>query len=88
MMAADFNPGAVMAYWRYDTSKGAFIIAERSTKGVDLYFGESVIGHYSTPRDAAIAAGNGDHFALPCAPDDGKSLGVPPAASAWKFVAV
>jgi hypothetical protein len=76
-----------MAYWRHDTTKGAFIIAERSSKGVDLYFGQNVIGQYPTPRDAALAAGNGEHADLPCAPDNGKSLGVPVAASEWKFVA-
>jgi hypothetical protein len=77
-----------MAFWRYDTSEGVFTIVERSTKGADLYFGPNVVGRYLTPRDAAVAAGNGDHAALPCAPEDGKSLGVSAVASEWTFVAI
>ena len=70
-----------MAYRRYATTKGAFIIAAHSSKGVGLYFGQNVVGQYLTPRDAALAAGSGNHTDLPYAPDNGKSLGVPVAAS-------
>ncbi len=74
-----------MRYWTHATDKGVFSIVERSSKGVDAYFGKAQIGHYRSPSEAAEALGRGDHSALACTPEDGKSLGVP-EVHAWTFV--
>jgi len=63
-----------------------FSIVERSSRGVDLYFGQTHVGHYSNPLLAAEELAQGNHPALPCAPEDGKSLGVPSAVHNWQFV--
>jgi hypothetical protein len=73
-------------YWTYATSAGVFSIVERSSRGVDLYFGQNHLGHYSNPLLAAEELAKGNHPALPCAPEDGQSLGVPPAVHNWLFV--
>ena len=74
-----------MSYWTHVTNKGIFSIVERPSKGVDVYFGQTLIGHYLSPLKAAEAVGSGDHAGLPCAPDDGRSLSVP-NVHAWTFV--
>ena len=74
-----------MSYWMHVTNKGTFSIVELPSKGVDAYFGQALIGHYRSPVQAAEAVGNGDHAGLPCAPEDGRSLGVPNVC-AWTFV--
>ena len=74
-----------MVYWAYVTSKGIFSIVERRSRGVDAYFGQTLIGQYRTPLQAADAVGKGEHAGLSCAPDDGRSLGVPNVQS-WTFV--
>jgi hypothetical protein len=73
-------------YWKFATSAGIFTIVERSSRGVDVYFGQDRIGHYRSPVQAAEEVANGSHPILPCAPDDGKSLGVPVAVHNWTFV--
>ena len=75
-----------MNYWTYATSAGVFSIVERTSRGVDLYFGENLVGHYRSPVQAAEAVGMGNHPELTCAPENGKSLGVPLAAHEWTFV--
>lgn len=75
-----------MNYWTYATREGAFSIVERSSRGVDVYFGQSLVGHFRSPVEAAEAVGNGNHQALSCVPDNGKSLGVPTAVHDWTFV--
>ena len=75
-----------MNYWMHATRKGVFSIVERSSRGVDLYFGQGLVGHYRNPVQAAEEVANGNHPALTCAPDDGKSLGVPPAVHDWTFI--
>lgn len=75
-----------MSHWTFLTPKGLFVIAERTSKGVDLFFDNDYLGRYTSPVEAAEAAASGNHPALLCAPDDGKSLGVPPAVHDWAFV--
>ena len=75
-----------MNYWTFSTSKGVFSIVERTSRGVDLYFGQHLVGYYRSPVQAAEQVGNGDHPALPCAPDDGRTLGVPLAVHEWTFI--
>jgi hypothetical protein len=74
-----------VSYWTHVTDKGVFSIVERPSLGVDAYFGKAQIGHYPSPALAAEALRNGDHAELPCAPEDGRSLGVP-EVHAWTFV--
>jgi hypothetical protein len=76
-----------VAFWLHETSEGIFTIVERSTRGVDLYFGKQIVGQFRSPREAAEQTGDGGHLPLPCAPDNGLSLGVPMAVSEWKFFA-
>ena len=76
----------LLNYWTYATSEGDFSIVERHSRGVDLYFGQTFVGHYRNPVAAAENVGSGNHPALACAPADGKSLGVPPAVHNWTFV--
>ena len=75
-----------MSHWTFLSQKGIFSIAERTSKGVDVFFDNHRIGHFASPVEAAEAVASGNHPALPCAPDDGKSLGVPPAVHDWTFV--
>ena len=75
-----------MNYWTYQTTAGVFSIIERTSRGVDLYFGETHIGYYSSPVEAAEQVGRGEHPPLGCAPDNGKSLGLPIAVHEWKFI--
>jgi hypothetical protein len=75
-----------LSHWTFLTPKGLFAIAERTSKGVDVFFDNDYLGHYTSPVEAAEAVASGDHPALLCAPDDGKSLGVPPAVHEWTFV--
>ncbi len=74
-----------MNKWTFETTCGHFAIVERASRGVDLYFVDQHLGHYRTPVEAAEAAGNGTHPELRCAPEDGKSLGVPPGVHNWTF---
>lgn len=76
---------AFMNYWTYATSAGGFSIVERSSRGVDLYFGEAFLGHYRNPMTAAEEVGSGNHPIISCAPENGKSLRVPSNLQAWKF---
>lgn len=78
-------PGA-HNYWTYSTLEGVFSIVERHGRGVDLFFGQSFVKHYRNPVAAAEELGNGEHPALPCAPDTGKSLRVPTGIHNWTFV--
>jgi len=82
------RPGeeAVLNYWTYSSSQGQFSIVERSSRGVDVYFGQILIGHYRSPVEAAEQIASGNHPPLACAPDDGVSLGVPAAVHHWEFV--
>jgi hypothetical protein len=73
-------------YWTYTTSKGAFSIVERSSRGVDVYFGQDFVAHYRSPVDAAEQIAGGTHPPLPCAPENGQSLGVPAAVHEWTFM--
>ena len=75
-----------MSYWTFATSQGAFSIVERASRGVDLFFGQQRIAYYRSPVEAAEEAGKGNHPTLPCAPEDGKTLGVPLAVHEWIFV--
>ena len=75
-----------MNYWTYQTTAGVFSIVERTSRGVDLYFGDMHVGHYNSPVEAAEQVARGDHPPLACAPDDGKTLGLPVAVHEWKFV--
>ena len=74
-----------MAYWTYQTSSGLFTIVERKSRGVDLYFGQTHLGHHPSPVEAAELAAKGEHPPLPCAPEDGRSLGLPEAVHNWRF---
>jgi hypothetical protein len=74
-----------MNYWTYATSAGDFAIVERNSRGVDLYFGESFLGHYRNPMAAAEDVGSGGHPTISCAPENGKSLRVPSNLHDWKF---
>jgi hypothetical protein len=74
-----------LGYWTYGTDKGVLTIVERTSRGVDVYFGQLLITRYRSPVDAAEQLAKGNHPALPCAPDDGKSLGVPSAVHHWTF---
>jgi hypothetical protein len=73
-------------YWIYETRKGIFSIVERTSRGVDAYFGQSLVARYGSPVQAAEEIGSGSHPELACAPDNGKSLGVPAAVHEWTFV--
>jgi hypothetical protein len=73
-----------VSYWTHRTGKGLFSIVERP-RGVDAYFGQSLIGHYRSPVQAAEAVGKGEHAGLACAPEDGRSLCVPNVQD-WIFV--
>ncbi|MGZ5927447.1 MAG: hypothetical protein ACXWLJ_12285 [Rhizomicrobium sp.] len=75
-----------MNYWTYATSVGDFAIVERNSRGVDLYFGESFLGHYRNPMAAAEDVGSGSHPTISCAPENGKSLRVPSNLHDWKFL--
>ena len=75
-----------MNYWTYTTPEGEFFIVERWSRGVDLFFGQDRLGHYRSPVEAAERVGKGDHPPLRCAPEDGKTLGVPLAVHEWTFV--
>jgi hypothetical protein len=77
-----------MNYWTYATREGVFSIVERSSRGVDLYFGQNLVGHFRSPVAAAEELAKGNHAALSCAPDDGQTLNVPPAVHDWMFVRV
>lgn len=48
---------------------GDFSIVERHSRGVDLYFGRSAIGHYRNPVMVAEEVGSGSHSALWCEPN-------------------
>jgi hypothetical protein len=72
-------------YWTFPTTQGVFSIAERSSRGVDVYFGQQRVGYYRSPVEAAEEIANGKHSPLPCAPEDGNSLGVPSAVHEWTF---
>jgi hypothetical protein len=76
---------SLMNYWTYVTSAGDFSIVERSSRGVDLYFGEAFLGHYRNPVSAAEEVGSGSHPIISCAPENGKSLRVPSNLHDWKF---
>jgi len=76
---------SLMNYWTYATSAGDFSIVERNSRGVDLYFGESFLGHYRNPMAAAEDVGSGSHPTISCAPENGKSLRVPSNLHDWKF---
>jgi hypothetical protein len=80
------SPEIDLNYWKYETPKGSFSIVERSSRGVDAYFGQNLVAHYRSPVEAAEQIGNGNHPELPCAPDNGKSLGVPAAVHEWTFL--
>lgn len=75
-----------MSYWTCATDKGIFSIVERASRGVDACFGQTMIGHFRSPVQAAEAVGKGNHSGLPCAPRDGQSLGVPSGVHQWMFV--
>ena len=75
-----------MNYWTYTTPEGVFSIVERSSRGVDLYFGQHRVGHYRSPVEAAERVGKGEHPPLPCTPENGKTLRVPLAVHEWAFV--
>ena len=75
-----------MNYWKFETIKGVFSIVERSSRGVDAYFGQKLVAHFRSPVQAAEELSSGNHPQLACAPDDGKTLGVPPAVHEWTFV--
>lgn len=75
-----------MNYWTCTTAGGVFSIVERSSRGVDVYFGQNQVGHYRSPVEAAEDIAKGNHPPLACAPDDGKSPGVPPAVRDWTFI--
>lgn len=75
-----------MSYWTFPTSQGTFSIVERTSRGVDLFFGQHRVGYYRSAVEAAEEVGKGNHPALPCAPEDGKSLGVPNAVHDWTYV--
>ena len=75
-----------MNYWTYATSAGDFSIIERGSRGVDLYFGQSFLGHYRNAMTAAEEVGSGEHPMLPCAPETGKSLRVPASVHNWNFM--
>ena len=75
-----------MNYWTYATPAGVFSIVERSSRGVDLFFDQNYVGHYGNPLLAAEELAKGNHPTLSCAPEDGKSLGVPSAVHDWMFV--
>jgi hypothetical protein len=79
-------PESDLNYWKYDTPKGVFSIVERASRGVDAYFGQILVAHYASPVQAAEEISGGRHHQLACAPDDGKSLGVPGAVHEWTFV--
>jgi hypothetical protein len=80
------QPEIRLNYWKYETPKGVFSIVERSSRGVDAYFGQSLVARYKSPVQAAEKIGTGNHPELACAPEDGKSLGVPPMVHEWIFV--
>ena len=73
-------------YWTYATAAGVFSIVERSSRGVDLFFDQNHMGHYANPLLAAEELAKGNNPPLPCAPEDGRSLGVPAAVHEWLFV--
>ena len=75
----------ILGHWTFLTPKGIFVVAECASKGVDVFFDRDYIGHYKSPVEAAQAVASGNHPALLCAPEDGKSLGVPPAVHDWTF---
>jgi hypothetical protein len=75
-----------MSYWTFTTPKGMFSIVERTSRGVDLFFDSQPLGYYRDPVQAAEEVGSGVHKPLPCAPDTGKSLGVPMAVYEWTYV--
>ena len=75
-----------MSSWIFATSQGTFSIVERASRGVDLLFNQQLVGHYRTPVEAAEEVGRGNHPTLPCAPENGKTLGVPHAVHDWTFV--
>jgi len=77
---------ACLNYWTFATREGVFSIVERSSRGVDLYLGQNFVSHFRNPMAAAEELSNGNHPPLPCAPEDGKSLGVPAAVHDWMFV--
>jgi len=74
-----------LGHWTFLTPKGIFVVAECASKGVDVFFDRDYVGHYKSPVEAAQAVASGNHPALLCAPEDGKSLGVPPAVHDWTF---
>jgi hypothetical protein len=74
-----------LSYWTFATPQGEFSIVERTSRGVDLFFGQKHVGFYRSAVEAAERLGAGDHPALPCAPDTGETLKVPHAVHAWKF---
>jgi hypothetical protein len=78
--------GAILSYWTFATSRGAFTIVERSSRGVDLFFGQQRLALYGSPVEAAEVVAKGAHPELPCAPETGQTLGVPQAVHEWTFV--
>jgi hypothetical protein len=74
-----------MAQWSFQTSSGIFSIVERGRRGVDLYFGGAHLGYHRSPVEAAELAAKGEHPPLSCAPENGKSLGLPMAVHEWRF---
>lgn len=75
-----------MNYWTYPTPKGSFFIVERSSRRVEVYFGKSHLGHHRSPVEAAERLGSGDHPALKCSPETGKTLGVPLGVHNWEYI--
>ena len=75
-----------MNYWKFETSKVIFSIVERTSRGVDAYFGKNLLTQYRSPVVAAEEISAGNHPELVCSPDDGKTLGVPSAVREWTFV--
>jgi hypothetical protein len=68
----------ILGHWTFLTPKVIFVIAECTSKGVYV-FCDNYIGHYKSSVEAAEAVASGNDPALLCAPEDGKSLGIPPA---------
>jgi len=71
-----------MTYWTWITGQGEFHIEEIGPNRIDLLFGNSVIGSYPTPQEAADRCGEGHHARISEA-FDGASLGVSCSLTDW-----
>jgi hypothetical protein len=85
MRAVDLFLENPLSYWTFATSQGEFSIVERTSRGVDLFFGKQHVGFYRSAVEAAERLAAGDHPVLPCAPENGETLSVPLAVHNWKF---